>query len=171
MSISLVAQMHCYSTCRSPLIMLFTYDKDVLAYCCHAEEPINFQSLFFPIKMNEKRNTRVLREISNLALSCIARMCSYSIPSYTPPITHSCTMFAMCACYGSPTTDCDKVTANQLTANNTDWLRRAILNIFLLSPEPSCPNPHFVTKSLRRKHATKLLLRGQFVCGQFVAVS
>ena len=49
---------------------------------------------------------------------------------------------------GSMTTGCDK-----LTANNSDWLRRAILNI-LLSPEPSCPNPHFVTKSL---------LRSQFV--------
>ena len=38
----------------------------------------------------------------------------------------------------------------QLTADNADWLKRAILNIFLLSPEPSCLNPHFVTKSLRR---------------------
>ena len=43
----------------------------------------------------------------------------------------------------------NKLTANKLTANNVDWLRRAILNIFLLSPEPSCPNLHFVTKSLR----------------------
>ena len=59
----------------------------------------------------------------------------------------------------------------QQTANNADWLRRAILNIFLLSPEPSCPNLHFVTKSLRRKHVAKSLLRGQFVRGQFVAVS
>ena len=54
---------------------------------------------------------------------------------------------------GSTTTDRDILTANLLTANklianNADWLRRAILNIFLLSPEPSCPNPHFVTKSL-----------------------
>ena len=46
---------------------------------------------------------------------------------------------------GSTTTDRDK-----LAANNADWLRRAILNIFLLSPKPSCPNPHFRTKSLRR---------------------
>ena len=52
---------------------------------------------------------------------------------------------------GSTTTDRDKLTANKPVANNTDWLRKAILNIFLLSPEPSCPNPHFVTKSLRRK--------------------
>ena len=43
-----------------------------------------------------------------------------------------------------------QLTANQLTADNADWLKRAILNIFLLYPEPSCPNPHFVTKSLRR---------------------
>ena len=60
-----------------------------------------------------------------------------------------------------------QLTANKLTAKNADWLRRAILNIFLLSPEPSCPNPHFVTKSLRRnqwrKHVTKSLLRSQFV--------
>ena len=46
--------------------------------------------------------------------------------------------------YGSTTTDHDK-----LTASNADWLRRAILNIFLLSPEPSCLNPRFVMKSLR----------------------
>ena len=56
---------------------------------------------------------------------------------------------------GATTTDRDKLNANQLienklTANNADWLRRAILNIFLLSPEPSCPNPHIVMKSLRR---------------------
>ena len=67
---------------------------------------------------------------------------------------------------GSMTTDCDKLITNQLTVNNADWLRRAILNIFLLSPEPSCPNPHFVTKSLQRNHVTKSLLRGQFVRGQ-----
>ena len=59
----------------------------------------------------------------------------------------------------------------QLTdANNADWLRRAILNIFLLSPQPSCPNPHSVTKSLRwsqwQNHVTKSLLRGQFGRGQ-----
>ena len=72
--------------------------------------------------------------------------------------------------FGSTTTDRDKLTANQLTANqltanNADWLRTAILNKFLLSPEPSCPNPHFVTKWLRRNqwrnHVTKSLLRGQ----------
>ena len=45
-----------------------------------------------------------------------------------------------------------QLTADKLTANNAVWLKRAILNIFLLSPEPSCPNPHFVTKSLRRNH-------------------
>ena len=61
------------------------------------------------------------------------------------------------------TTDRDKLTAKQLTVNNDDWRRRAILNIFLLSPEPSSPNPHFVTKSLRQNHVTKSLLRGQFV--------
>ena len=37
----------------------------------------------------------------------------------------------------------------------------------LLSPEPSCPNPHFVTKLVRRNQyeitVTKLLVRGQFV--------
>ena len=88
--------------------MLFLYDKeDILAYCCHAEEPINFQSFFFPIKTNKKRNTRVLREISNLALSCIAYKCAYSVPSYylytpyhpyhhTPAFTRSCTLFAVC---------------------------------------------------------------------------
>ena len=43
----------------------------------------------------------------------------------------------------------------QLTASNADWLRRAILNIFLLSPEPSCPNPHFVMKSLRRNQCNE----------------
>ena len=51
---------------------------------------------------------------------------------------------------GSTTTDRDKLTTNQLTTNNADELRRAILNIFLLSPEPSCPNPHFVTKSVTK---------------------
>ena len=44
----------------------------------------------------------------------------------------------------------NQLTASQLTADNADWLKRAILNIFLLYPEPSCPNPHFETKSLRR---------------------
>ena len=39
---------------------------------------------------------------------------------------------------------------DSLTANNADWLRRAILTIFLLSPEPSGPNPHLMTKPLRR---------------------
>ena len=87
---------------------------------------------------------------------------------------HTCFHFSFqCANYtrlicGSTTTDRNKLTANQLTANklkanNVDWLRRAILNIYLLSPEPSCPNPHFVTKWLRRHHVTKSLLRGQFV--------
>ena len=52
---------------------------------------------------------------------------------------------------GSTTTDRNKLTANQLTSNkltvnNADWLRTAILNIFLLSPEPPGPNSHFVTK-------------------------
>ena len=51
--------------------------------------------------------------------------------------------------YGSTTTDPNKLIANKLTASNVDWLRRVILNIFLLSAEPSCPNPHFVMKSLR----------------------
>ena len=46
--------------------------------------------------------------------------------------------------YGSTTTDRDK-----LTASNADWLRKAILTIFLLSPEPSCLNPHFMMKLLR----------------------
>ena len=65
----------------------------------------------------------------------------------------------------------NQLTVNKLTAKNIDWRRRAVLNIFLLSPKPSCPNPHFVTKSLRRNHVTKSLLRGQFVRSQFVAVS
>ena len=65
-------------------------------------------------------------------------------------------------CNGSATTDRDKLTANQLTASkltadNADWLKRAILNIFLLSPEPSCPHPHFVTKSLRRNHCNEIV--------------
>ena len=71
-----------------------------------------------------------------------------------------CTLFHEGCGGGSTTTDrnkltADKLTANKLTANNADWLRRAILNIFLLSPEPSCPNPHFVTKSLRRNHCNE----------------
>ena len=67
--------------------------------------------------------------------------------------------FSYCAFWstgqsGSTTTDCDKLTTNQrtankLTANNANWLKRAILNLFLLIfPEPSCPNSHFVMKSL-----------------------
>ena len=44
----------------------------------------------------------------------------------------------------------NQLTASKLTADNADWLKRVILKIFLLSPEPSCPNPHFVTKSLQR---------------------
>ena len=80
--------------------MLFLYDKeDILAYCCHEEESMNFQSLFFPIKTNEMRNARVLREISNLALSCIASMCTCSVQSYTLAITRSYALFAVCACY------------------------------------------------------------------------
>ena len=43
-----------------------------------------------------------------------------------------------------------QLTASKLNADYADWLKRAILNIFLLYSEPSCPNPHFVTKSLRR---------------------
>ena len=44
---------------------------------------------------------------------------------------------------------------DKLTTNNVDWLRRAILNIFILSPEAACPNPHYVTKSLRQNHCNK----------------
>ena len=80
--------------------MLFLYDKeDTLAYCCHKEEPMNFQSLFFPIKTNEKRNARVFKKISNLALSCTARVFAYSVQLYTTAITCSCRLFAVCACY------------------------------------------------------------------------
>ena len=80
--------------------MLFLYDReDLHAYCCHEEEWINFQSLFFPIKTNEKRNARVLREISKLALSCIACMYAYSVQSYTIAIIRSCTLFTVCTCY------------------------------------------------------------------------
>ena len=43
-----------------------------------------------------------------------------------------------------------------ITESNDDWLKRAILNIFLLSPEPSCPNPHFVMKSLRQNETVGL---------------
>ena len=50
-----------------------------------------------------------------------------------------------------------QLTANQVIAENADWLKRAILNIFILSPEPSCPNPHFVMKSLRRNHCNKIV--------------
>ena len=68
---------------------------------------------------------------------------------------------------GSTTTDRNKLTADRLTANSADWLRRAILNIFLLSPEPSCPNSHFVTKSLRRNHCNKTV-DSRSVCSQSV---
>ena len=44
----------------------------------------------------------------------------------------------------------------KLTTNNANWLKRAILNIFLLPLKPSCPNPHFVTKSVRRHHCNKI---------------
>ena len=47
-----------------------------------------------------------------------------------------------------------QVGPRQRTANIADWLR-TILNMFLLSPEPPCPNPHSVTKSLRRRLAEK----------------
>ena len=47
--------------------------------------------------------------------------------------------------------------SDKLTANNADWLRRAIINIFLPSPEPSCTNPYFVTKSLRRNHWNEIV--------------
>ena len=50
------------------------------------------------------------------------------------------------------TTDRDNLNANKLTTNNADWLRRTMLNIFLPYLEPSCPNPHFVTKSERKSH-------------------
>ena len=63
---------------------------------------------------------------------------------------------------GSTTTDC-----NKLTANNADWLRRPILNMFLLFPEPYCRNPHFVTKSLRQNHCNKTN-GSQSVCSQSV---
>ena len=69
------------------------------------------------------------------------------------------------------------LTASKLTADNADWLKRAILNIFLLSPEPSCLNPHFVTKSgneivASRSVCSRSVCRGQLsVCrGQFVAL-
>ena len=72
---------------------------------------------------------------------------------------------------GSTTTDRDKLTASKLTADNADWLKRAILNIFLLSPEPSCPNPHFMTKSLRRNqrwHHSNEIVASQSVCSRSV---
>ena len=49
-----------------------------------------------------------------------------------------------------------KYVSRQLTVTNwlwTNWCQLAEKgdhNIILLSPEPSCPNPHFVTKLLRR---------------------
>ena len=53
-------------------------------------------------------------------------------------------------------------TNREQTDREQSWLaRRAILNICLLSPEPSCPNPHFVTKSPRRNqwqnHCNKII--------------
>ena len=46
------------------------------------------------------------------------------------------------------TTDCDKLTANQMTLIGWEEHHKNIL----LSPEPSCPNPQFVTKSLRQNY-------------------
>ena len=63
---------------------------------------------------------------------------------------------------GSTTTDSDK-----LTASNAEWLRRAILNTFLLSPKPSCPNPHFGTKSLRRNQCNETV-GSRTVCSRSV---
>ena len=38
--------------------MLFLYDKeDILAYCCHEEEPMNFQSLSYKNEREEKRKS------------------------------------------------------------------------------------------------------------------
>ena len=93
-TISIDSTMHCYrlidvyinSSINALLwslvdhqLMLFLYDKEdilILAYCYHEEKPMNFQSLFFPMKRNEKRNARVLREISNVALPCKGGSCS-----------------------------------------------------------------------------------------------
>ena len=65
--------------------MLFLYDQeDILAYCCHKKESMNFQPLFFPIKTNEKRNARVLREINKLIKHCHALLvCARTLYSRT----------------------------------------------------------------------------------------
>ena len=64
----------------------------------------------------------------------------------------------------------NKLIANKLTANNADWLKRAILNLFLLSPKPSSLNSHFVTKSLRwnqwRNHCNEIVASRSVSRGQ-----
>ena len=65
----------------------------------------------------------------------------------------------------------NKLIANKLTANNADWLKRAILNLFLLSPEPSCLNSHFVTKSLRRNHCNEIVASQSVSHGQLTWLS
>ena len=77
--------------------------------------------------------------------------------------------------FGSTTTDRNKLTTNKQTANNADWLRRAILNVYLLSPEPSCPQPHFVTKSLRqnqrRNYCNEIVGSWSVCCGQLTRLA
>ena len=93
--------------------------------------------------------------ISLLFHAVLLSMLSSKKEGVTTNFNCNCNFMLFTKLPGSTATDrnkltASKLTANKLTASNADWLKRAILNIFLLSPEPSYPNPHFVTKSLQR---------------------
>ena len=108
------------------------------------------------------------KQLQELPSSC--GLCPQTLTEETCSLAHNL--------HVSTTTDRDKLTTNKLTTNNADWLRRAILNIYLLYPEPSCrlaekgdpkyiftiPRAILPKPSLCDKiNATKSLLRGQFV--------
>ena len=51
--------------------MLFLYDQeDILAYCCHEEEPINFQSLSQKNGREEKRKSSKRNKQSRIVMHC-----------------------------------------------------------------------------------------------------
>ena len=63
-----------------------------------------------------------------------------------------------------------QLTTNKLTANNADWLRRAILNI-LYYPQSHLAQTLPLWQNHCNKISDKIAVMKPLVCGQFVAIS
>ena len=109
MAISIAVLIHCYGYLSITICLLFLYDKEnILAYSCHMEEHMNFQSFSHKNKPEEKRES--LKR--NMQLQhCHALLAhAYILYSHTYllllvvarcVLRAACVqwLFAMCACY------------------------------------------------------------------------